>query len=141
MPERARRWKNPAKSWRRVKPVSQRLGPCSIPSKKKVVNKPAPLPRAVDDAKRFLKDWERLSRSGRYDAHAELFDEEKSQFYFHGEIPPFDCFPAAASDDAPVACNALAGLDCACSFFIDGAAQLFPIRSLLDACGASKVHR
>lgn len=46
-----------------------------MPSKKKVVNKRAPLPCAVDDAKRFLKDWERLSRSGRYDAHAELFDE------------------------------------------------------------------
>lgn len=29
--------------------------------------KRAPFPRAVDYAKAFLKDWERLSRSGRYD--------------------------------------------------------------------------
>jgi mRNA interferase YafQ len=29
----------------------------------------APLPRQVDYAKSFLKDWERLSRSGRYDMH------------------------------------------------------------------------
>lgn len=29
--------------------------------------KRAPFPRQVDYAKSFLKDWERLSRSGRYD--------------------------------------------------------------------------
>lgn len=36
-------------------------------SKKTAANKRAPLPRAADYAKSFLKDWERLSRSGRYD--------------------------------------------------------------------------
>jgi mRNA interferase YafQ len=36
-------------------------------SKKNVENKRTPLPRASDYAKSFLKDWERLSRSGRYD--------------------------------------------------------------------------
>jgi mRNA interferase YafQ len=36
-------------------------------SKKVAANKRAPLPRAADYAKSFLKDWERLSRAGRYD--------------------------------------------------------------------------
>ncbi|HQU07310.1 MAG TPA: type II toxin-antitoxin system YafQ family toxin [Ferrovaceae bacterium] len=36
-------------------------------SKKIAVSKRAPLPRAADYAKSFLKDWERLSRSGRHD--------------------------------------------------------------------------
>ena len=36
-------------------------------SKKTAASKRAPLPRAADYAKSFLKDWERLSRSGRYD--------------------------------------------------------------------------
>jgi len=36
-------------------------------SKKTAVSKRAPLPHAADYAKPFLKDWERLSRSGRYD--------------------------------------------------------------------------
>ena len=36
-------------------------------SKKPVSSKRAPLPRASDYTKTFLKDWERLSRSGRYD--------------------------------------------------------------------------
>ena len=31
--------------------------------------KRAPFPREVDYAKSFLKDWERLSRSGPYDMH------------------------------------------------------------------------
>ena len=35
-------------------------------SKKTAVNKRAQPPRAADYAKSFLKDWERLSRSGRY---------------------------------------------------------------------------
>jgi mRNA interferase YafQ len=35
--------------------------------KKPATSKRAPFPRAVDYAKRFAKDWERLSRSGRYD--------------------------------------------------------------------------
>jgi mRNA interferase YafQ len=35
--------------------------------KKTAANKRAPLPRAADYAKSFLKDWERLSRAGRYD--------------------------------------------------------------------------
>ena len=30
-------------------------------------SKRAPLPRAADYTKSFIKDWERLSRSGRYD--------------------------------------------------------------------------
>jgi mRNA interferase YafQ len=36
-------------------------------SKKTAANKRAPLPRASDYTRSFLKDWERLSRSGRYD--------------------------------------------------------------------------
>jgi mRNA interferase YafQ len=35
--------------------------------KKPAAGKRAPFPRAVDYAKPFVKDWERLSRSGRYD--------------------------------------------------------------------------
>lgn len=35
--------------------------------KKPADSKRAPLPRAADYTKSFLKDWERLSRSGRYD--------------------------------------------------------------------------
>ena len=35
--------------------------------KRSATSKRAPLPRAADYAKSFLKDWERLSRSGRYD--------------------------------------------------------------------------
>jgi mRNA interferase YafQ len=36
-------------------------------SKKPASSKRASLPRTADYAKSFLKDWERLSRSGRYD--------------------------------------------------------------------------
>ncbi len=36
-------------------------------SKRTAASKRAPLPRASDYAKSFLKDWERLTRSGRYD--------------------------------------------------------------------------
>jgi mRNA interferase YafQ len=36
-------------------------------SKKPISSKRASLPRACDYTKIFLKDWERLSRSGRYD--------------------------------------------------------------------------
>ena len=36
-------------------------------SKKTAASKRADLPRAADYAKAFLKDWQRLSRSGRYD--------------------------------------------------------------------------
>ena len=35
--------------------------------KKPPASKRAKLPRRVDYARQFLKDWERLSRSGRYD--------------------------------------------------------------------------
>ena len=35
--------------------------------KRSATSKRAPLPRAADYVKSFLKDWERLSRSGRYD--------------------------------------------------------------------------
>lgn len=35
--------------------------------KSPAASKRAPLPRSSDYAKTFLKDWERLSRSGRYD--------------------------------------------------------------------------
>lgn len=39
-----------------------------MPSKKKRASgRRASLPRAVDYTKSFLKDWERLTRSGRYD--------------------------------------------------------------------------
>ena len=37
--------------------------------KKTPADKRAPLPRKIDYAKPFLKDWDRLSRSGRYDMH------------------------------------------------------------------------
>jgi len=36
-------------------------------SKKTAASKRTPLPRVADYTKSFLKDWERLSRSGRYD--------------------------------------------------------------------------
>ena len=36
-------------------------------SKKTAASKRAALPRAADYTKSFLKDWERLSRAGRYD--------------------------------------------------------------------------
>lgn len=36
-------------------------------SKRSAASKRAPLPRAADYAKSFRKDWERLTRSGRYD--------------------------------------------------------------------------
>lgn len=36
-------------------------------SKKPASNKRAPLPRACDYTRAFYKDWEHLSRSGRYD--------------------------------------------------------------------------
>lgn len=36
-------------------------------SKRTTTSKRAPLPRATDYTKSFLKDWERLSRAGRYD--------------------------------------------------------------------------
>lgn len=36
-------------------------------TKKPASSKRAALPRSADYAKSFLKDWERLSRSGRYD--------------------------------------------------------------------------
>ena len=39
----------------------------SAQAKKPASSKRAPLPRASDCTKTFLKDWERLSRSGRYD--------------------------------------------------------------------------
>ena len=37
--------------------------------KKSAASKRAPAPRAADYTKSFLKDWERLSRTGRYDMH------------------------------------------------------------------------
>jgi mRNA interferase YafQ len=40
-----------------------------MPSKRPAASKRAPLPRAADYTKSFLKDWERLSRAGRYDMH------------------------------------------------------------------------
>lgn len=39
---------------------------CSMTSKRAAAGKRSPPPRAADYTKRFLKDWERLSRSGRY---------------------------------------------------------------------------
>ncbi len=36
-------------------------------SKRTAASKRAPLPRAADYAKLFRKDWERLTRAGRYD--------------------------------------------------------------------------
>lgn len=36
-------------------------------SRKTAADKRAPLPRAADYTRSFLKDWDRLSRSGRYD--------------------------------------------------------------------------
>ena len=40
-----------------------------MPSKKTAVSKRAHPPRASDYTKEFLKDWQRLSHSGRYDMH------------------------------------------------------------------------
>ena len=40
---------------------------CLLILKKSADSKRAALPRAADFTKSFLKDWERLSRSGRYD--------------------------------------------------------------------------
>ena len=40
---------------------------CLMTSKKTAADKRALLPRTSDYAKAFLKDWERLTRSGRYD--------------------------------------------------------------------------
>jgi mRNA interferase YafQ len=37
--------------------------------KKTAASKRAAAPRAADYTKTFVKDWERLSRSGRYDMH------------------------------------------------------------------------
>ena len=37
--------------------------------KKTAASKRASLPRAADYTKNFLKDWQRLSHSGRYDMH------------------------------------------------------------------------
>lgn len=42
---------------------------CSIILKRTAASKRAPLPRASDLAKSFIKDWERLSHAGRYDMH------------------------------------------------------------------------
>ena len=36
-------------------------------SKRTAASKRAPLPRAADYAKSFLRDWDRLTQSGRYD--------------------------------------------------------------------------
>ena len=47
--------------------ASLTLPNCSMISKKTAANKRAPLPRAADYTKTFLKDWERLTRAGRYD--------------------------------------------------------------------------
>lgn len=38
-------------------------------SKRTPDSRRAPLPRAADYSKAFLKDWERLSRTGRYDMY------------------------------------------------------------------------
>ena len=38
-------------------------------SKRTAASKRAPLPRAADYSKSFLKDWDRLPRVGRYDMH------------------------------------------------------------------------
>ena len=38
-------------------------------SKKTAASKRTPLPRSADYARSFLKDWERLSHSGRYNMH------------------------------------------------------------------------
>jgi mRNA interferase YafQ len=40
---------------------------CLLILKKTAASKRAPLPRATDYTKAFLKDWQRLSHSGRYD--------------------------------------------------------------------------
>ena len=40
---------------------------CSLNLKKPATSKRSSLPRRVDFARSFIKDWERLSRSGRYD--------------------------------------------------------------------------
>jgi mRNA interferase YafQ len=47
--------------------VFQQLPNYSMTSKKTPASKSARLPRAADYTKSFIKDWERLSQSGRYD--------------------------------------------------------------------------
>ncbi|GAB4355857.1 MAG: type II toxin-antitoxin system YafQ family toxin [Methylohalobius crimeensis] len=40
-----------------------------MPSKKSAKDKRARIPRASDYTRAFLKDWQRLSRAGRFDMH------------------------------------------------------------------------
>jgi hypothetical protein len=48
-------------------PGSKRLINCLLILKKTATSKLTNLPRACDFTKMFLKDWQRLSHSGRYD--------------------------------------------------------------------------
>jgi mRNA interferase YafQ len=48
-------------------PDSKRLINCLLILKKTAASKHTNLPRACDFTKMFLKDWQRLSQSGRYD--------------------------------------------------------------------------
>lgn len=50
-------------------PDLPRLTRCLMILKRTAADKRAVAPRAADYAKSFLKDWDRLSRSGRYDMH------------------------------------------------------------------------
>lgn len=54
-------------------------------SKKSAGNKRAALPRACDYTKTFVKDWERLSRSGRYDLKRL---KEAMTLLFANDAPP-----------------------------------------------------
>jgi mRNA interferase YafQ len=61
--------------------------------KRTAASKRTALPRAADYATSFLKDWERLSRSGRYDMHRL---KEGMLLLMANEVPlPPDCLDHA----------------------------------------------
>jgi mRNA interferase YafQ len=56
-------------------------------SKKPAASKRASLPRASDYTKEFLKDWQRLSHSGRYDMNR-LKEAMTPLMANNGQLPP-----------------------------------------------------
>jgi len=56
-------------------------------SKKPAASKQATLPRASDYARQFLKDWQRLTHSGRYDMNR-LKQAMKLLIANEGPLPP-----------------------------------------------------
>ena len=60
-------WKRLTRSSVHAARVSRSRPACSLNSKKTAASKRARLPRTADYSRTFLKDWDRLTRSGRYD--------------------------------------------------------------------------